>query len=224
MARFLLGSLILLVTLPAAATAADLSRYRGFQLGMSLPAIAKEAGLEPSAAKTIHRRPALIQELQWHPRPLGPSSRTEAVDAVIFSFYDGNLFRIAVQYGRYETEGLTANDFVEAISATYGPAVRPAANVTSNQGPYGDQEEVLARWDHPEYRWELISSSYGPSFKLIGVVNTLDTQAQAANLESRRLDDLEAPQRDAARIANEEESAKAKLEKARLVNKPTFRM
>ena len=138
MARFLLGSLVLLVTLPAAATAADLSRYRSFQLGTSLPAIARQAALEPSAAKTIHRRPALIQELQWHPRPLGPSSRTEAVDAVTFSFYDGSLFRIAVQYGRYETEGMTANDFVEAISATYGPAVRPAANVTSNHGPYGD--------------------------------------------------------------------------------------
>src|SRR3989442_6712581 len=45
--------------------AQDLSRYREFQFGMSLPAIAKHAGLEPSQAKVIHQRPALIQELNW---------------------------------------------------------------------------------------------------------------------------------------------------------------
>jgi hypothetical protein len=54
-------------------------------------------------------------------------------------------------------------------------------------------------------------------------MNRLETPAEAANLEARRLDDLEAPQRDAARLASEQEAAKAKLEKSRLVNKPKFR-
>ena len=39
----------------------------------------------------------------------------------------------------------------------------------------------------------------------------------------KRLDDQEAPQRDAARLASEEEATKAKLEKARLANKLKFR-
>ena len=69
----------------------------------------------------------------------------------------------------------------------------------------------------------LIRSSYGPSFKLVGVLKRLEAPAQAAILEAKRLDDQEAPQRDAARIASEEEAARAKLEKARLVNKPKFR-
>jgi len=223
MAKSILSSLVLLGTLPVAA-AVGLSRYRDFQLGASLPAIAKQVDLEPSAAKAIHRRPALIQELEWHPQPLGPSSRTEAVEDVVFSFFDGSLFRIAVSYDRHETEGLTPDDFVEAISATYGPAVRPIGKVTTERGPYGGQEEVVARWEDPAYRFELIRTSYGPSFKLVAVLKTLDAQAQAASLEAKRLDDLEAPQRDAARVANEEESAKAELEKARLVNKPKFRM
>ena len=47
--------------------------------------------------------------------------------------------------------------------------------------------------------------------------------AQAATLEAKRLDDQEAPQREAARLASEEVAAKTKLEKARLVNKPKFR-
>ena len=51
----------------------------------------------------------------------------------------------------------------------------------------------------------------------------LEAPAQAATLEAKRLDDQEAPQRDAARLASEEEATKTKLEKARLVNKPKFR-
>ena len=82
---------------------------------------------------------------------------------------------------------------------------------------------ILAQWQDLQYRFDLIRSSYGPSFRLIGVVKGLEAQAQAATLEAKRLDDLEAPQRDAARLASEGEAAKAKLEKARLVNKPKFR-
>ena len=33
------------------------------------------------------------------------SSKPEAVKEVVFSFYDGELFRIVVDYDRYETEG-----------------------------------------------------------------------------------------------------------------------
>jgi hypothetical protein len=60
---------------------------------------------------------ALMQELQWRPQPLGTSSQTESAKDVVFSFYEGKLFRIVVDYDRYETEGLTADDFVDAISA-----------------------------------------------------------------------------------------------------------
>ena len=45
--------------------AMDLSRYRNFQFGEALPALAKQAGLELSDVKLIHERPAVIQELEW---------------------------------------------------------------------------------------------------------------------------------------------------------------
>ena len=54
-------------------------------------------------------------------------------------------------------------------------------------------------------------------------MKALEGPVQTATLEAKRLDDQEAPQRNAARIAGEEEAAKAKAEKARLVNKPKFR-
>jgi hypothetical protein len=206
----------------AVTLAADLSKYRNFELGTDLSAVAGQTGANPSQAKVIHRRPALIQELEWRPQPLGSSSQTEPVKGVVFSFYDGELFRLAVDYDRYETE-LTGEDFVDAISATYGPPAKPAAPVKVAPGSYGDQEEILAQWQDSQYRFDLIRSSYGPTFRLVGVVKRLEAPAQAATLEAKRLDDQEAPQRDAARIASEEEAAKAKLEKARLVNKPKFR-
>jgi hypothetical protein len=210
-------------TMSAATVAGDLSKYRDFQLGTDLAAVAKQIGASPSQAKTIHSRPAVIQELQWRPQPLGPSAGTEPAQEVAFSFCDGELFRIEVNYDRHATEGLTSNDIVETLSATYGTAAKPTASAKDPKDPYIDQEEVLARWQDPQYRFELIRSSYGPSFHLVGVLKKLEAPVQAAILEAKRLDDQEAPQRDAARIASEEEVTKAKLEKARLVNKPNFR-
>jgi hypothetical protein len=48
--------------------AQDLSRYRQFQLGMNLLAVAKQADLQLSEARVIHQRPAVIQELEWRPQ------------------------------------------------------------------------------------------------------------------------------------------------------------
>ena len=148
----------------------------------------------------------------------------EAAQDVLFTFYNGELFRIVVNYDRYETEGLTVDDFVDTISATYGPAARPTPPAKVTTESYGDQEEILAQWQDAKYRFDLIRSSYGPSFRLVAVVKALAATAEAATLEAKRLDDREAPQRDAARVANESEAAKIKLEKARVLNKPNFRL
>jgi hypothetical protein len=58
---------------------------------------------------------------------------------------------------------------------------------------------------------------------MTGVLKRLQAPAQAAITEAKWLDDQEAPQRDAARIADEKEAEQARLEKSRLVNKPRFR-
>ena len=221
--RSALAAFLLFGVMSAATLTGDLSKYRNFELGTDLSTVAGQMAANPSQAKVIHRRPALIQELEWRPQPLGSSSQTEPAKEVVFSFYDGKLFRIVVGYDRYETEGLTADDFVDAISATYGPGARPAAPVKVAPGSYGEQEEILAQWQDSQYRFDLIRSSYGPTFRLVGVMKRLEAPAQAATLEAKRLDDQEAPQRDAARIAIEELAAKTKLEKTRLVNKPKFR-
>jgi hypothetical protein len=218
-----LASIFLVGVASTVGFAGDLSQYRNFKLRADLPAIAKQTGVTATEAKVIHSRPALIQTLNWRPKSLGLTSDTEPAQEVIFSFYNGELFRIGVSYDRYATEGLTEADVIEGIAATYGDPVKLPTPVISVKPDYGDPEKVLARWEDPQYRLDLIGSSYGPSFRLIAVLKTLDASAEAASIEAARLDDKEAPQRDAARIVNDAQVTKAKLEKARLLNKPNFR-
>ena len=215
--------LLALGVMPAATLTGDLSKYRSFQLGTDLATVAKQAGTNPSEAKLIHSRPALIQELAWRPQPIGSNSEKDPARGVVFGFYNGELFQIAVDYDRYQTEGLTVDDFIDAISVTYGPATRPAPSAKVDPGSYSNQEQVLAQWQDARYRFDLIRSPYGPSFKFVGVIKGLESSARTATLEAKRLDDQEAPQREAARLASEEQAAKSNLEKTRLVNKLNFR-
>jgi hypothetical protein len=206
-----------------AALAENLSSYREFQLGSDLPTIARQTGGSASRATVIHSRPALIQTLSWRPQPLGPSSKPESAQDVVFSFYDGALSGIVVNYDRYETEGLTPDDMVEALSGTYGTPVKPAAPTKRVQDSFADQEELLALWEDPQHRVELVRYPYGPRYKLTAVLKKLEAPIQAAILDAKRMDLEEAPGRDAARIATELDAAKSKLEKARLANKAKFR-
>ncbi len=203
--------------------AQDLSRYRNFQLGSDLAAVAKQAGVDPSQATVIHSRPALIQELEWLPRLLGSASQTEAVKQAVFTFYNGALFQVAVDYDRYQIAGLTAADMIDAISANYGIAAKPTSAADVPPTLYGDQQEVLAEWQDAEYRFDLIRGSYGPSFRLVGVSKKLEAPFRAATVEAVRLDEKEAPRREAERVAKASEAEKTTLEQDRLLNKPKFR-
>src|SRR4029453_8951281 len=83
-------------------------RYRDFELGSDLSAVAALASTTPSQAKFIHQRPAVIQDLEWRPRYFSGSETlgTEPVAVVMFNFYNDQLFRIIVDYDRHRTEGM----------------------------------------------------------------------------------------------------------------------
>jgi hypothetical protein len=208
--------------LQAASSTTDLSKYRGFQFGASLPAVVKQADADLSQVKVVHSRPALMQEIEWRPQNRGASSQKEAAKSVVFSFYAGELYRVEVDYDRYETEGMTAQDFIDAVSTMYGAATKPEAPAKVAES-YGDSEAVLAEWQDPQYRFQLVRYSYGPAYKLVGISKKLEAPATTADLEAKRIDEQEAPQRDADRMASEAGAEKTKLDNARLVNKPRFR-
>ena len=205
--------------------APDLSRYREFQFGMSLLEVAKQAEMKPSEVSTIHQRPGVIQELEWRAqRSLASSTQADPVTEVLFSFYNGELFRMVINYDQYRTKGLTDEDMVEAISAKYGTATRPAAKIilfTSFQ-VYNDSEKVIARWEDPQYSFNLFRSSYEPTFGMLVFSKRLDALARTAIVEAIQLDEQEAPQREIERQKKQDEENHAAQENARLVNKATF--
>ncbi len=207
--------------------APDLSRYRDFQFGETLPALAKQAGLKLSDAKLIHGRPAVMQELEWQIwLSSGSSVQTDPVRTILFSFYNGELSRIVVTYDRGETEGLTAEDLIEAISAKYGTATQPASpdiSFSSTQ-VYNDTEVVIARWEDSQYSYNLYRSNYQPTFGMMAFSKRLDDLARAATAEAIRLDAQEAPQQEIQRQNTEDEKNRESLEKARQLNKPNFRL
>jgi hypothetical protein len=206
--------------------AQDLSRYREFQFGTNLPTVAKQADMKQSEAKAVHQRPAVIQELQWRPEHyLSAAPQPDPVKDVLFSFYNGELFRMVVNYDPDRTLGLTNDDMVSAISATYGAATRPAVKTisfSSAQG-YSETEKILARWEDAQYSFNLFRSSYQPNFGMVVFSKRLDALARLAIVNSIRLDQQEAPQREAEQQKKEAQENRATEEKARLANKTNFR-
>lgn len=206
--------------------ARDLSKYRGFQLGMSLLAAAKQADMNPSEARVIHQRPAVIQELKWRPPgSLGSSRQVDSVEEVLFSFYNGELFRMVVNYDQSQTEGLTDEDMIEAISVKYGTATRPSAKIIffSSSQVYDDSEKVIARWEDSQYSFNLFRSSYQPTFGMLVFSKQLDALAQTSIAEALRLDEQQAPEREIALQNKQDSENRAAQAKARLTNKAAFR-
>jgi hypothetical protein len=223
-------------------SANDLSRYRGFAVGMSVTAVAAQAEISPEP-RVLHERPALIQELMWQPpRVLRMSANSDSVKKVLFSFYNGQLFRMVVTYDRDRTEGLTAADLIEAISTTYGLPTPPTTESTSfgssvpggsatppqgQEAPFsrslGYEDKILARWGDSENAIHLFESPYQSGFGLVVISKSLETLARVAMAEAARLDAQEAPQRELDRQQKQTEDNRLKNETARRANKQTFR-
>jgi len=206
--------------------AQDLSSYRGFQLGMELPAVAKQADMQPSEAKVLHQRPAVIQELEWRPQGFYSSSaQGDPVKKVLFGFYNGELYRMVVSYDQQRTEGLTDADIIDSIAAKYGTPTAPVAKIISSSPSqvYSDSENVIARWEDSQYSFNLFRFSYGTAPGMLVFSKRLDALAQAAIVEAARLDDQEAPQREIDRLKKQDEEKNAAGLKVRSVNIANFR-
>jgi hypothetical protein len=204
--------------------AQDFSKYRDFQFGMNLDSVAKQVQMKPTDARTRHDRPALIQTLEWNQVGYSESVRKDAsVRSIRFDFYNGELSKMVVTYNPVDTNGLTAEDMIEAISTRYGPATTPGDSVSvSDSTTYEDQEKVLARWDNEQYSYNLYRSSYGSTFGLVAFSKMLDLMARNASREADRLDKLEAPAKELAQQKRRDEDARAAQETARSINKPKF--
>lgn len=196
---FLMIVVILLSTPPIHAQ--DLSRYRNFSFGMTVADIAKQIDQKPANAAVVHEHPALIEELTWlPPQSYGSSRPAEPVDEVLFSFYNGALYRMLVTYEDAATKGLNEEDMIRVVSAKYGLATRPVAAVVSfpMNPSYKATEKVIARWEDSRYSLNLFRS-YADTFAIVMFSKQLDAQAGASIAESVKLEQEEAPEKEAAR-------------------------
>ena len=199
----------------------DLSKYSIFSFGMSLADLSTWTDQKPTEANLIHQRPAVIQELTWWPPLASGPRRAEPVRQILFSFYNGELYRILVTYDRYVTGGLPAEDMVRTMSAKYGTATRPTAEInfpTNETGEYGTTENVIVRWEDSQYSFNLFRSPLSNTFGLVMFSKRLEAQAEAAIAKSLKLEGREDPQKEVARVKKEADD----LEKSRQKNIKAF--
>ena len=91
--------LVVLLLLAPLLRAQDLSKYRHFTLGMSVTRLLERTGQKMADVNVIHDRPAVIQEVTWWPPKLpGASFQADTVEQILFSFYNGGLYKISLTY------------------------------------------------------------------------------------------------------------------------------
>jgi hypothetical protein len=217
-------SILCLVVLLFAAPllrAQDLSKYRHFTLGMSLTTMLERTDQKMAEVKVIHGRPALIQELTWWPSNIpGTSYRSDTVEQILFSFYNGQLYKISVTYDRTSTEGLTVEDVVKSISAKYGPATNVVLEINATKNDrYDVRQKPVASWEDAQYSFNLVRSSFSDDLGLIIYSKRVNAEAELAIVEAVKLEEQEGPQREAERVKKQMDD----LEVARQKNQKTFR-
>lgn len=211
--------------------AQDLGRHRDMSLGSNIVAVAGAHGLSSTDVKTVHKRPALMQNLEWRSRRFlgGPSTADDPLNDITFSFYNDQLFRIVANYDRSRTEGLTDADLIEAMTTSYGPPQTVPQVPTAKRSPhspqnaYADEEKVIARWEDSESAVTLLRTRYPAAVSVVVVSKRLTSLAQSAEVEAVRLDRLEAPGLEAARLQKEADETRVSAEKARPANKAIFK-
>lgn len=207
------------------AVAQDASRYRGYVLGSSLESVIAATNGRTTAAKTLHERPAKIQEMTWRPPYVSRgSAQADPVREVAFTFYDDALYRVVVIYDRDRTEGLSDADIVESVSASYGTPLLASARSPAGPAPEASPEGTeIARWENTESSVTLMRRTYSSEFRLVLSSKALSARARAATEEAVRLDALDAPRREEQRRLKDASDARAALDKARTANKVGFR-
>lgn len=206
----------------------DRARYREFALKSDLAAVSALTGATSSATRLIHARPAVLQDLEWRPSRWGaalPATETDPVERIMFSFYNDQLYRMAVDYRHDRTQGLIDSDLTQAISAVYGTPTVSALEAPRLAAPgvEADWGARVAQWGDDGHRVVLYRrSSYRETFQLVVSDPELEVLAQEAAIQAVLLDRQEAPARELARRQKTEDDERAAAEQARIANRAAF--
>lgn len=217
---------LIAVSLAVSPIAAEpgLSHYRGVTLGDSLPVVIERLQVAASDVRLVHERPAVIQELTWRPRLAmsGVNTQTDSVSDMVLTFHSGQLARIAVNYDRERTKGLTDADLREAMVSVYGASMLIATPTQPATGPAPDRQ-MVGRWEDAETLLILWREQFPNRVGLIITSIATDAALLQAITDGVRLHASEAPARDLARRAAEAAATEARDEKIRRDNKTKFK-
>jgi len=219
--RFLAPALMALLLVTPILRAQDFSKYRDFSLGTNLATVLKRTEKKLVDVSTTHGAPALFQEVTWWPPSLpGASSRADSVEQVLFYFFNGELYKIAVAYDHSSTEGLTAEDLIKTISAKYGPpaSVVPEPASRLNVG-YDMEQKTVASWQDSLYCLNLVRTSSSDRFGLLIYSKRANAEAELGLVEAAKLEKEQAPAREAERQKKQIDA----LELTRQQNQKSFR-
>jgi hypothetical protein len=205
-------------------SAAELSRYREFELGSSVAAVTAVTKTAERDLKTIHTRPALLQEVAWQPRyTMGaPVADRNSIGEMTFSFVDDRLFRMTVAYERGRTTGLTNADMIAALTEVYGAPTKPSVQPRVAANDRLDAATTIAEWRQEDVHVVLRRRDYNESFSLVITSLSLDAIANQARATAVVMDAREAPAREAALTKKRADDQRQAEEAARAANKKVF--
>lgn len=199
----------------------DFSKYRSFSLGTSLATVLKHTDKKLADVNVTHEGSPLFQEMTWWPPSIpGTTFRADSVEQILFSFYNGELYKITVTYDQTSTEGLTSQDMVKSIAETYGPAtsVVPEMDSTTLER-YDVKQRPVASWEDSQYSFNLVRSAFTDRFGLVISSKRVNAEAELAIVEAARLDKEDGPKKEIALQKKRTDD----LEAARQKNQKKFR-
>jgi hypothetical protein len=213
-----------LVLAVSTVSSAELSRDREFELGASVAAVTTVTQTTARDLKTIHSRPAILQQLQWQPRYTrgAPGADRESIGELVFSFVDDRLFRMSITYARERTNGLTNEDMIGSLTAVYGAPSSAQSPPRSSTDAF-NTPVVLAEWRESDAIMVLQHTRYNESYFLVITSLSLDAIASKAQATAVVLDLREAPAREAALLQQRADDQRQAEALTRSANKKTFR-
>ena len=150
------------------------------------------------------------------------SRNADPIKDGLLCFYKSELYRIVVTYDRDRVAGMTADDMIAAISATYGIATRPNAEIAYHSN-YAEVAPVIARWEDSQYSYNLVRSGYGDSFALVMYSKRLDAFGGSRDHRSGSTGRGRGARASDRSSRKQQQDDRLALEKARSVNAPNFR-
>jgi hypothetical protein len=145
--------------------------------------------------------------------PAGGTVEAEAVQQMQFSFCDSGLYKITVTYKSAATQGMTNEDMIAAVSASYGVATLASAEINPAVTlSYSSAYKQLAVWQDAKYSVALFRSPLSQSFQLVMLSKQLQAQANAAIATDAAQKLADAPQRESARVKREADDLQTQRE------------